>query len=62
MVDPLAVKEVKTDNCIVNLCTEMNNCNNCPANSYLFNDNNRNTRKRCEICSKLTIKSPERRQ
>ena len=23
--------------------------------------NNRNTRKRCEICSKLTIKTPERR-
>ena len=29
---------------------------------YLFKDNNRNTRKRCEICSKLTIKTPERRQ
>ena len=26
------------------------------------NINNRNTRKRCEICSKLTIKIPERRQ
>ena len=24
--------------------------------------NNRNTRTRCEICSKLTIKIPERRQ
>ena len=32
-----------------------------PANIYLFKINNRNTRKRCEICSKLTIKSPERR-
>ena len=29
---------------------------------YLFKVNNRNTRKRCEICSKLTIKTPERRQ
>ena len=28
----------------------------------LFKVNNRNTRKRCEICSKLTIKTPERRQ
>ena len=27
-----------------------------PANMYLFKVNNRNTRKRCEICSKITIK------
>ena len=27
-----------------------------PANNYLFEVNNRNTRKMCEICSKLTIK------
>ena len=33
-----------------------------PANIYLFKVNNRNTRKRFEICSKLTIKTPERRQ
>ena len=33
-----------------------------PANVYLFKFNNRNTRKRCEIRSKLTIKTPERRQ
>ena len=32
-----------------------------PANIYLFKVNNRNTRKRCEICSKLRIKTPERR-
>ena len=31
------------------------------ANIYLFKVNNRDTRKRCEICSKLTIKTPERR-
>ena len=30
-----------------------------PANMYLFKVNNRNTRKRCEICSKWTIKTPE---
>ena len=29
-----------------------------PANIYLLKVNNRNTRKRCEICSKLTIKTP----
>ena len=31
-------------------------------NIYLFKVNDRNTRKRCDICSKLTIKVPERRQ
>ena len=30
-----------------------------PANNYMFKVNNRNTRIRCEICSKLTIKTPE---
>ena len=30
--------------------------------SFLLKVNNRNSRKRCEICSKLTIKIPERRQ
>ena len=29
---------------------------------YLFKLNNKNTRKRCETCSKLTIKTPEPRQ
>ena len=33
-----------------------------PAGFYLFKVNNRNTRTRCEICSKLTIKIPERRR
>ena len=33
-----------------------------PAGIYLFKVDNRNTRTRCEICSKLTIKTPERRQ
>ena len=32
-----------------------------PANNYLFNVNNRNNRKKCEICSKLTMKTPDRR-
>ena len=31
-------------------------------NIHLFKVNSRNTRKRCEICSKLTIKTPERRE
>ena len=32
-----------------------------PADIYMFKVNNRNTRTRCKICSKLTIKTPERR-
>ena len=31
-----------------------------PGNIYLFKVNNRNTRKRCETCSKLTTTTPER--
>ena len=29
----------------------------CPAGIYLLKVNNRNTRARCEICSKLTVKT-----
>ena len=32
-----------------------------PAGNYIFKVNNRNTRTRCAICSKLTINIPERR-
>ena len=32
-----------------------------PANIYFLKVNNRNTRKKCEICSKLRIKTTERR-
>ena len=31
-----------------------------PAGNYMFKANNRNTKTRCEICSKLTIKTPKR--
>ena len=34
---------------------------NSPGGIYLLKVNNRNTRTRCAICSKLTIKTPERR-
>ena len=33
-----------------------------PVGIYLLKVKNRNTRTRCEICSKLTIKTPERRR
>ena len=32
----------------------------CPAGNCMFKVNKRNTKTRCEICSKLTIKTPER--
>ena len=35
--------------------------NSGPAGIYLLKVNKRNTRTRCGICSKLTIKIPERR-
>ena len=35
---------------------------NYPAGNYKFKVNNRNTRTRREICSKLTIKIPEQRR
>ena len=34
----------------------------CPAVIYVLKANYKNTRARCEICSKLTIKTPEQRQ
>ena len=34
---------------------------NYPAGIYLLKVYNRNTQTRCEVCSKLTIKIPERR-
>ena len=33
-----------------------------PVGVHLLKVNNRNTRTRCEICSKLTIKTPQRRR
>ena len=33
-----------------------------PAAHYMLRVNNRNIRARCEICSKLTIKTPDQRQ
>ena len=33
--------------------------NKVPAGNYMFKVNNRNLRTRCEICSKITIKTPE---
>ena len=35
--------------------------NQVPVGNYIFKVNNKNTRARCEICSKFPIKTPERR-
>ena len=38
------------------------NVKNKPAGNHMFKVNNRNTRTRYEICSKLAVKTSERRQ
>ena len=38
---------------------ETNKLSTIPADIYLFKANNKNTRGRCEICSKLKTKTPE---
>ena len=45
---------------IRNVCND--DSKNIPAGNYRFKVNNRNTGIRCEICSKLAIKTLERRQ
>ena len=45
-----------------NKCSYALSQNKFTAYIYLFKVNNRKTRRRCEICSKLTIKIEERRQ
>ena len=37
-------------------------CQSILANIYLLKVSNRNTTRRCEICSKLTTKTPDRRK
>ena len=51
MTDNLQIYDVTT--CLSN--------NYNPVGIYLLKVSNRNTRTKCEICSKLIIKTPERR-
>ena len=37
----------------------LNDVSGSPTNIYMFKFKNRNTRKRCEICSRLTIKTTD---
>ena len=39
-------------------CVQMKSYVGDPVAIYLLKINNRNTRTRCEVCSKLTIKAP----
>ena len=50
-----------TKNDFLNKMWQLTSSPSNPASIYLLKVNNRNTRTRCEICSKLTIKTPERR-
>ena len=50
-----------TDFAAAYLNTVWNNINN-PVVIYIFKVNNRNTRTRYEMCSKLAIKKPDRHQ
>ena len=58
----------RLDECISLSLKTLRQCSNLhfsilnPASNYLFKFNSRNTRTRCEICSKLTINTPERHQ
>ena len=62
-VDNKVIKTGSTDFFLVHLMltskTSIKTYNS--ANIYLFKLKNKNTRKRFEICLKLTIKTPERR-
>ena len=55
---------INSDKSVENAAYLFDTCNEftLPAGDYMFQVNNRNTRIKCKICSKLTIKTPERRQ
>ena len=54
IIQSLFIRLAKTEGIAVPISSQLNTC--------LFKVNKRNTRKRCVICSKLTIKTPDRRQ
>ena len=54
------IKNAQTSTSYLIATTQIVHVNYSVANIYLFQVYNRNTRKRCEIYSKLTIKTPER--
>ena len=62
LIDAITTKlESNKDEIIQSLKNDVSSFQS-PADISLLKVNNRNTRTRCEICSKITIKIPERRQ
>ena len=55
------MKESCNDQEYQNEYPNFNAMSSFPTNIYLRKVNNTNTRKRCKICSKLRIKTPEQR-
>ena len=59
-----SLNQTRTHTNVVETKRTLPNWNNCQklnqAGNYLLKVDNRNTRKRCEACSKLTIKTLER--
>ena len=53
--------EIEETEIFIIMNVQLNKSKKNTANIYLFKVNKRNSRKRCEICSKLTIKTPGRR-
>ena len=60
----LLLFRINSDKSVENAAYLFDTCNEftLPAGDYMFQVNNRNTRIKCKIYSKLTIKTPERRQ
>ena len=54
----LGVRRIKSN--IYDMIFYKNSARRVLVNIYLFKFNNRNTKKGCEICSNLAIKTPER--
>ena len=57
---PTRVKQNVRIKVLVNDALNILETRNDPTGNYMFKVNNRNTRRRYETCSKLTIKTPQR--
>ena len=57
-----AISPFRKDKQRLKMSLAFNNCNTLLVSINMLKFNKKDTRTRCEICSKLTIKTPERRQ
>ena len=53
------VKHITLSSIVVVILISLNYIRPYPAVNYMFKVNSRNIRTRCEMCSKLAIKTPE---